>query len=151
VSDAHVLAGTDKPLVELPDCSVLINITRSREDQSEAFVDAKVHRVVNASLSIPLLTCFIFIDEARVIHFLVFVQSRVAELASGLGMRHNVHPLCRQWQSTPIGKLRYEFCMLYSQLMAIALTEATRETTHDNSLDEVFTIMRRYMRRHTPP
>ena len=77
------------------------------------------------------------------------VRSKVDELAGMLGMRADVHPLCQQWQSEPVGKLRIEFCMLYSQAMALALSRATPDTTHDSYLDSVFELMRAYMRRVT--
>lgn len=77
------------------------------------------------------------------------VRSKVDELASMLGMRADVHPLCEQWQSTPKGQLRIEFCMLYSQAMALALSRATPETNQDTYLDSVFELMRGYMRRVT--
>ena len=71
------------------------------------------------------------------------------ELAGMLGMRADVHPLCQQWQSTTVGKLRIEFCMLYSQAMALALSRVTLDNTHDSYLDSVFELMRAYMRRVT--
>ena len=77
------------------------------------------------------------------------VRSKVDEFAAMLGMRADVHPLCQQWQSTPKGQLRIEFCMLYSQAMALALTRVTPDTTQESYLDSVFELMRAYMRRVT--
>ena len=77
------------------------------------------------------------------------VRSKVDELAAMLGMRADVHSLCEQWQSTTVGKLRIELCMLYSQAMALALSRSTPDTTQDNYLDSVFELMRAYMRRVT--
>jgi hypothetical protein len=74
------------------------------------------------------------------------VRSRIDELAAAFGMRADVHRLCRQWQSTPEGRLRIEFCMLYSQAMALALSRTTPQTTTDDYLELVFAIMHRYMR-----
>lgn len=79
------------------------------------------------------------------------VRASIDELAVALGMRVDVHPLCQQWQSTARGKLRIEFCMLYSQAMALALTRATPDTPEDGYLDSVFSIMHRYMRKATAP
>ena len=78
------------------------------------------------------------------------VKAKVEELAAMLGMSADVHLLCQQWQSMPVGKLRIEFCMLYSQAMALALARGvTPETNQDNYLDSVFELMRAYMRRVT--
>ena len=52
----------------------------------------------------------------------------------------------RERQSTREGRLRIEFCMLYSQAMALALTRTTPQTTTDDYLELVFAIMHRYMR-----
>ena len=82
-------------------------------------------------------------------------MTKVEELATMLGMqRADVHPLCRPYQSTPKGRLKIEWCMLYSQALALALashlTHAAGEataTTPDAFLDSVFSIMHAYIRR----
>lgn len=76
------------------------------------------------------------------------VRLKVNELAGMLAMRADVHPLCRQWQSTPKGRLSHLWCMLYSQAMALALVRATSQTSEDAYLDTVLQLIHGYMRDH---
>ena len=74
------------------------------------------------------------------------VQSKVSELASQLGMTSEVHSLCQQWERTPAGKLQFEWCLLYSQSMALALVRVTPDTTPEKYLRSVFKIMHKYIK-----
>jgi hypothetical protein len=75
---------------------------------------------------------------------------KVQELATVLGLKADVHPLCKQWQSSQEGNLSKEFCLLYSQATALALSRVTSDSYDDTYLADVFRLMYNYIRNVMP-